>query len=75
MSNPVKIHTDYITLGQFLKITDLIQSGGMAKWFLSEYYVYVNGEEEERRGKKLYDGDVVEVPGVGVFAIQYDPEQ
>ena len=30
------IGTEYITLGQLLKMTDAISSGGMAKWFLSE---------------------------------------
>ena len=34
----------------------------MAKWYLSEYYVYVNDEEEMRRGRKLYDGDFIEFP-------------
>ncbi|GEN85047.1 RNA-binding protein [Sporosarcina luteola] len=61
----VKIDTEFITLGQLLKMTDCISSGGMAKWYLEEHTVYVNGEEERRRGKKLYDGDVINIPGVG----------
>ena len=36
----IKIDTEYITLGQLLKMTDIIQSGGMAKWFLAEHDVY-----------------------------------
>ena len=32
----IKISTEYITLGQFLKLADVIQSGGMAKWFLQK---------------------------------------
>ncbi len=63
------IDTEYVTLGQLLKMTDAISSGGMAKWFLEEHTVYVNGEEEGRRGKKLRDGDVVNIPGVGRFKI------
>lgn len=47
------IDTEFITLGQLLKMTNTISSGGMAKWFLDEYIVYVNGEEEQRRGKNF----------------------
>lgn len=65
----VKIDTEFITLGQLLKMTDCISSGGMAKWYLEEHTVYVNGEEERRRGKKLYDGDVINIPGAGRFKI------
>ncbi|MGF3066451.1 S4 domain-containing protein YaaA [Facklamia sp. P12945] len=56
----VKIDSDHVTLGQLLKIVDLISSGGMAKWYLGEFTVYLNGESENRRGKKLYPGDRVE---------------
>ena len=59
MAKPVKIDSEFITLGQFLKLADVIQSGGMAKWFLSEYEIFVNNEPENRRGKKLRDGDVL----------------
>ena len=49
----IQLDSEYITLGQLLKITDAISSGGMAKWFLSENTVYVNGEVDQRRGRKL----------------------
>ncbi|KOR85053.1 hypothetical protein AM233_14090 [Bacillus sp. FJAT-22058] len=65
----IKINTEYITLGQFLKLADLIQSGGMAKWFLSEYEVYINGELDVRRGRKLRLGDKIEIPGFGTYTI------
>lgn len=65
----IKINTEYITLGQFLKLADLIQSGGMAKWFLSEYEVYINGELDVRRGRKLRAGDKIEIPGFGTYTI------
>ena len=57
----VKIREDeeFITLNVLLKITDLIPTGGMAKIFLAENDVYVNGEKENRRGRKLYRGDIV----------------
>ena len=57
----VKIRKDeeYITLNVLLKITDIIPTGGMAKIYLAENDVYVNGEKENRRGRKLYRGDIV----------------
>jgi len=59
----IKIHADeeYITLNVLLKIAGLISTGGMAKIFLLENDVFVNGEKENRRGRKLYRGDVIEV--------------
>ena len=59
----IKIREDeeYITLNVLLKIADVISTGGMAKIFLAENTVLVNGEEENRRGRKLYRGDVIEV--------------
>ncbi len=65
----IVIDTEFVTLGQLLKMTDAISSGGMAKWFLSEHDVYVNGEIDDRRGRKLRDGDIVNIPGVGRFRI------
>ena len=57
----VKIREDeeYITLNVLLKIVDIIPTGGMAKIYLAENDVYVNGEKENRRGRKLYRGDIV----------------
>ncbi|WP_420850347.1 S4 domain-containing protein YaaA [Peribacillus alkalitolerans] len=65
----IQIDTEYITLGQFLKLADVIQSGGMAKWFLSEHEVYINGELDVRRGRKLRSGDKIEIQGFGSFGI------
>ena len=51
----------FITLGVLLKITGIIDTGGQAKYFLSENAVLVNGEEENRRGRKLYHGDEIQI--------------
>ena len=67
--NEIIIDTEFVTLGQLLKMTDAISSGGMAKWFLSENEVFINGEVEDRRGRKVRHGDVVNIPGVGRFKI------
>ena len=56
-----KISTEYITLGQFLKFANIIETGGREKEFLKTNIVLVNSIEENRRGRKLYRGDVVEV--------------
>lgn len=65
----LNINSEFITLGQLLKMTNTISSGGMAKWFLEEHIVYVNDEKEQRRGKKLRHGDVIEIPGAGLYKI------
>lgn len=70
MEKEIKIETEFITLGQFLKLADVIQTGGMAKWFLQEYEVYVNGELESRRGRKLREGDVVYIPDVAKITVK-----
>jgi len=67
--NEFVIDTEFITLGQLLKVTDAISTGGMAKWFLEENNVYVNGEIERRRGRKLRNGDIVNIPGCGRYVI------
>ncbi|WP_144061409.1 S4 domain-containing protein YaaA [Bacillus sp. 1NLA3E] len=69
MMKEIKIDTEYITLGQFLKLAEVIQSGGMAKWFLSEYEVFINGDQDQRRGRKLYAGDKIKIPNIGTFIV------
>ena len=54
---------EYITLQSLLKITDIISTGGMVKAYLAENEVLVNGEFEDRRGRKLYPGDEIKVEG------------
>ena len=51
------------TLGQALKAATLVGSGGEAKVLIQAGEVLVNGEVETRRGRKLQEGDVVEVFG------------
>lgn len=58
-----KLNSEYIKLDQFLKMANIISTGGEAKHFLEENIILVNGVEEHRRGKKLYPGDVVNVDG------------
>lgn len=58
-----KVKGEYITLSQFLKEESIISSGGQAKWYLQDNPVILNGESENRRGKKLRAGDNLEVAG------------
>ena len=50
---------EYIKLGQSLNATGLADSGIDAKEIIQQGLVLVNGEIDERRGRKLYDGDEV----------------
>ena len=59
----IVINTDYITLGQFLKLADIIQSGGEAKSFLAENAVAIDGISDNRRGRKLRGGEIIEILG------------
>lgn len=54
------LREDYITLQQLLKACDVIDSGGQIKAWLAENEVRVNGEPENRRGRKIRSGDTVE---------------
>ena len=59
----ITIKGEYLKLEQLLKIVDLVSSGGEAKFFLINNKILVNNEEENRRGRKLYKGDVVKILG------------
>ncbi len=57
----VKIVGDSIKLGQFLKLLGLVYTGGETKFFLQEKAIFVNKIPENRRGKKLFNGDLIEI--------------
>jgi ribosome-associated protein len=59
----VAIDGDMIRLGQFLKLADLIDTGGEGKILIASGDVTVNGEVDTRRGRQLHPGDVVAVGG------------
>jgi ribosome-associated protein len=67
MSNPeieeVPIRDDMIRLGQLLKLANLAEDGVEAAELIKNGLVKVNGDIEERRGRQLAAGDVVEVNG------------
>lgn len=55
----MKLKDEQITLGQLLKVLGYISSGGEAKHRMGEFDITVNGEPENRRGRKIKAGDVV----------------
>ena len=57
----VKISTEFIKLDSFLKWCGIVDRGSDAKIFILDGYVKVNGEVELRRGRKLRNGDIVEI--------------
>lgn len=66
----IKLREDYIKLGQALKAAGLVSSGVDAKMVIQDGLVTVNGHAELQRGKKLYDGDIVEFEGQQVKIIK-----
>ena len=59
----IRIRDEFIKLGQALKLAELVSDGVEAKYVINDGLVKVNGEVDTRRGKKLYNGDVVEFDG------------
>ena len=59
----IELREDFIRLGQALKAAGLVGSGVDAKNVILDGLVYVNDEIETRRGRKLYDGDIVSFEG------------
>ena len=55
----VFIKDEFIKLGQALKAVGYVESGVEAKDVIQNGLVLVNGEIDTRRGRKLYDGDIV----------------
>jgi len=65
-----------ITLGQFLKLAGIVSTGGEAKQLIASGSVWVNGDVDTRRGRKLVAGDVVAVEpasGYQVVAVDQSP--
>lgn len=70
MIKKVFINTEYITLGQLLKYENILDSGGLVKDFLLRTKILVNDVIENRRGRKLYPGDIVDIENIGKLEIR-----
>ena len=64
------MRSEYITLGQLLKAMGLVYDGVEAKIRIQSGEARVNGEVDTRRGRKLYDGDVVEFAGSEIAVVK-----
>jgi ribosome-associated protein YbcJ (S4-like RNA binding protein) len=60
-NSKVYIKTSYITLGNMLKFTGIIHSGGEAKFFLQSHNIKINDIAVNNRGFKIQVGDNVKV--------------
>lgn len=60
----LKEQSEFIELLKLLKIQGLAQTGGHAKIIVEEGLVFVNGEQEFRKRRKLRPGDKIEVEGI-----------
>jgi len=65
----ISITDEHINLGQFLKLTNLFDSGGFIKNYLQNEGVFVNNVKEHRRGRKLYNDDVVQIDESNIFIL------
>jgi ribosome-associated protein len=62
----VVVKAEFVELCDLLKLENLTQSGGEAKFVISEGRVRVNGEVETRKRKKVRPGDVVDYAGTAL---------
>lgn len=67
MQQEFQFHGEYITLCQMIKVLNILESGGQVKQFLAEEDVFVNGEPENRRGRKLRADDIVQLSTIGTW--------
>ncbi|MCR5255619.1 MAG: RNA-binding S4 domain-containing protein [Acetatifactor sp.] len=58
-----KLKDEFIKLGQLLKAAGLVENGVDAKYAIQDGLVKVNGQVDDRRGRKVYPGDEVEFDG------------
>ncbi len=59
----IQIRDEFIKLGQALKLAGVVEDGVEAKYVITEGLVKVNGKTDLRRGRKVYDSDVISYNG------------
>ena len=55
----IRLREEFIKLGQAIKAAGLVEDGVEAKYVVQDGLVQVNQQTETRRGRKLYEGDVI----------------
>lgn len=66
----VSISTEYIKLGQLLKLASIVSNGSDAKLIIADGQVSLNGEVVYERGKKVHPGDRVDVKDMGSIIVE-----
>lgn len=66
----IKIKDEFIKLGQALKLAGVVEDGVEAKYAVLDGKVLVNGEVDERRGRKVYEGDVISFQGEEIRVVR-----
>lgn len=66
----LKIRDEFIKLGQALKLAALVEDGVEAKYVIADGLVQVNGETDLRRGRKVYEGDIISYDGQKIRIIR-----
>lgn len=59
----LEIEAEPIELYKILKLDNMVQSGGEAKFVIAEGLVRVNGQVETRKRRKIISGDIIEFEG------------
>lgn len=59
----IKISSEFIKLDAFMKWAGIASTGAEGKMYILNGEVIVNGEVEDRRGKKLHKGDIISFNG------------
>lgn len=65
----IRINGDYIKLDQFLKLVNIVESGGQAKFIIKNGDVKLNKDTVYERGKKIKKGDTVTVGDDNIYIV------
>lgn len=65
----IQIRDEFIKLGQALKLAGVVDDGVEAKYVIQDGRVKVNGEVDDRRGRKVHVGDVISYNGQEIHVI------
>ncbi len=66
----IKIKDEFIKLGQLLKLAGVVEDGVEAKFVIQDGLVKVNGETDIRRGRKIFEGDIVSFQGKEIKVVR-----
>ena len=71
----ITIHTENIQLDQLLKWAGIVESGGQVKLMLEDEIIKVNCNIETARRRRLHEGDIVKIEGVGSWQVAVEQSE